>query len=272
MKKSILLLVVLLSATAANAQFYSTMSSGSGGNKIWFNFGGISTFGTPEALIGVGQMASYSPRIKPESVDFNIAPTAMMVVQVGRESDAGIAHGFGFTFQYSTYEWMANFTPQSLNVTNNYLYRVGKKNQALFIGMGYEFEYRPIDRLVLGIGAGIGAELQFARQHRAEAVHLVTGQVYPDNAVNEWHDIYDENDTEFGVDIDFSLYGRLSARYYLTQTVFAGAGMQFKQALATTGNPSDLTTYSGHPAGYNICILDGRFSRLSYFLTLGFDF
>ena len=260
---------LLLATVGTRAQFYSALtSSNTPGARIWLGYGGVLTAGTPTAVIGNGLGFPYGEKIEAEKVDFDMQPSAMLVVQTQSENSGGIAHGFSFTFQYSRYEWMADFSSESMG-NPSYRYRAGKKSKALFIGMGYEFEYRPMDRLVLGAGAGIGGEVQFGRQHRAEAIHLATGTLYPSDD-SEWHDMVVDDD-EFNMDINFSLYGRLKAQYYITQTVFVGVALQLKQALAGTANPRDLTTYRGNPAGFNICILDGNFSRLTYLLTLGFD-
>jgi len=267
--RNLVFALLLLVSVSSRAQFYTSITSpNASGTKVWLGYGGVSTTGTPSAVIGHGIGVPYSDKIKAESVDFDIQPSAMLSLQMHRENSKGVAHGFGFTFQYSTYQWMADFSSESMG-NPNYRYRAGKKSKALFFGMGYEFEYRPVDRLVLGAGAGIGGEVQFARQHRAEAVHLATGTLYP-SADSEWHDMVDDN-YDVNMDINFSLYGRLTAQYYITQTVFVGVALQLKQTLAGTANPHDLTTYQSSPAGFNICVLEGNFSRLSYLLTLGFD-
>ena len=71
-------------------------------------------------------------------------------------------------------------------------------------------------------------------------------------------------------DIDFSVYGRLGAQYYITETLFAGVTVMYKKSLASTSK-FDEFSHIDESVGYNYYITDGHFSRLSYFLTLGFD-
>ena len=261
--KKILLLSLLSLALSANAQFYTSLGNSGGGGKIWLNFGGVSTFGKP--IVGYGY--GYEERnVKAETTEFKTEPAFMLVLEAHGKSSSAIDYGCSFTFQYSQYEWMGYFPGTTID-NANYNYRFGRKTKSLFIGMGIETEYSPVDRLVLSGGLGIGADLQFSRQHRAEAYRVTNGQLYNDPNVNNWHDVKDD----MPFDIDFSVYGRVGVQYYITETLFAGVTAMYKKALASTSSKMDETTSHDLSVGYNYYIFDGHLSRLSYLLTLGFD-
>lgn len=261
--KKIVFLSLLLLVITAQAQFYTSLSSpGGGGGKIWINFGGVSTFGTPI----VGYHYGYEEKnVEAESAEFETKPSYMLVLEMHGKSSSAIDHGISFTFQYSKYEWMGYFPGTTIG-NANYNYRFGRKTTSMFVGMGYELEYSPQDRIVLTGGLGIGADLQFSRQHRGEAYRVTNGQLYNDPNINEWHDV----NTDMPFDIDFSVYGRLGAQYYITETLFAGVTVMYKKSLASTSK-FDEFSHIDESVGYNYYITDGHFSRLSYFLTLGFD-
>lgn len=132
--------------------------------------------------------------------------------------------------------------------------------------MGYNMSYYFTERFALHGGLGIGADLQFDRYHRGEAIRKSNGQLYNDPDVNEWH----EMDFDMPLDIDFSGYFIIRAEYNITESFFVGLTGHFKHAFAGTSFPKSTDLYTGPSVGYNVYILDGKFNRLSAFLTLGF--
>lgn len=264
--KTLLLMAAMTMAGKADAQFYSGIMGSSGRGRIMINAGAVNTFGTPSIIIGNGLGVSYSDKIKPQSVDFDIQPAFMLALESEGNLNDDMHQGIGFNFLYSKNQWMADFSGDDLGDAN-YNYRFGKKTHSLLIEMGYNLSYYFTDRFEVRGGIGIGADLQFGCYHRGEAIRKSNGQLYNDPSINEWHKM----DIETGLDIDFSGFLSVGADYYITESIFLGVTAHFKHAFAGTSFPKDTDLYSGPSVGYNVFILDGKFNRLSAFLTLGFN-
>ena len=228
-KQYILAIAMLLSATAAQAQFYNTASANHNGQTtVYLGLG--STTSTPTFQLADNSLWGYREVI-PTSIEYS--PTLAFLITGGGMGDVtenfkiGAMIGVGYTS--SSFE--AEFKAASIGGVNDYI--IDAKSKLIDIQLGLEGEVLPVEKIGIDFAVAPYVQFLFGGTTRAEQYLAATGILIENADANQWHEV---TKGDFGMpNMDFGMLGRVGVNYHFTEMFYAGVSAQMRFPLFNTG-------------------------------------
>ncbi len=261
-KHHILTLVLLFTATAAQAQFYNAAALGNGGQTSFF-VGVENTMSTPVFYHWVENPYWSYEELTPTSVTHHPSFSLLVSGNGMHNTTEYLKLGMSIGLGVSLISFDADF--KAATIGGIYDYQFGVKSKLFNLQLGVDGEVLPIEKIGIQFSVAPYVQFLFGGKTMGQKFVAATGTLIEDAAANEWHDV-EKNDFDMP-NADLGIVGRLGVNYHFTEVFFAGIAAQMRFPIFNIGESEFSNIYKGLDYGFDYA--ETKRKSWAVLLTLG---